>query len=175
MVAMKNLPLTQSLPAPLPNGQQIRYFAKLCPHCQAKVEAKHMRGLARTVENRVIVAATAECPECGHSFNIACVIDEQKQVSRLWIPTAFLLWWLSTLRPTALPAPKDEAPARLPDVSPEAVSTDIAGSFGGKAIPAYIEWQNTRYVFERVDVGGPLQAHEVRYGGFVFTRPADTA
>lgn len=172
---MEYRPLSESLPVPLPNGQQVRAFAKHCPGCHAKVEACHMRGLARSVEGQVFLAARASCPQCGHSFNVSCTIAADKTVSRLWVPAAFMLWWLSGLKTAAVKHAETPVLAPVLDINPE-LSPDSLGTFNGAAIPAWIDWQGRRYRFERTDTGAPLlQDGELRYRGLVFRRLEDTA
>ena len=169
---MKYPPLNDSLPIPLSNGQRVSSFAKHCPACHTKVEAKNMQGLARQVDTRIILAAKAHCPQCQHHFNVACVIDEEKHVSRLWVPTGFLLWWLSGME---APAPVS-SPVEMPvvEINPE-ISTETLGVFDGKTIPAWIDWQGNRYRFERTDNGKALEKNEIRYNGLIFSRLMDTA
>lgn len=133
-----------------------------------------MHGLARLIENRIILAARAECPQCQHQFNVTCVIDDQKQVSRLWIPTWFLLWWLSTLEaPTPTPMVVTPPTTEI-EINPD-VSTETLGVFDGRVIPAWVDWQGNRYHFDRIDNGGAIKSNELRYAGLIFSRLQDKA
>lgn len=139
-----------------------------------------MRGLARNVNGQVFLAARAECPQCGHQFNISCVIAADKSVSRLWVPTWFMLWWLSGLEMDT-PPPEDEGetldgdPEPLPPPAPVTVSSETLGSYDGRPIPAWVDWQGRRYRYHGVDKGQVLGEDCLRHDGLVFRRLEDIA
>lgn len=170
---MKHAPIASQLPITLPNGQQIRYFAKHCPRCRHKVEAADMIGRAQRVEDRVLLAARAVCPACQHRFNVACVIDQEKHVTKLWIPTGFLLWWLKD-QPAPEPVattPPPEPPAALPaDLQ---ISEETVGQFAGQPIPAWIITGGQRYVFDHVALGQTAAANERIVNGLIFREAKD--
>lgn len=168
-------PLSESLPVPLPNGQQVRSFAKHCPRCHERVESSAMWGLARTVNGGVYLAARAICPQCGYRFNISCTIAENKTVSRLFIPTFILLWWLDGLDHHESATPDSEpAPPRI-IASRATISTESVGFFNGRPIPAWIDTQGRRYLFQGVDTGQTLRPDELLHEGLIFRRVEDKA
>ena len=167
---MKTRYLSESLPIRYPNGQQVRYFAKHCPRCHCKIESEHMHGLARCVREQVILAAHATCPQCGHGFNICCAIDMERNVSRLWLPAAFLIWWLGTLPTPIREVITDTPPPSLPAAPPvvEAQGEPI-GYFDSRPIPAWIQVAGRRYRFDHTHADASLAPSEIRIDGMIFT------
>ncbi|WP_027469885.1 hypothetical protein [Deefgea rivuli] len=171
-----NRRLSDFLPLKFANGNQVKQFSKPCVKCGTMLEAKQMNGVARLVENHIAIAATAECPKCGESFGVACVINPDKQVKRVVLPR-----FLFNLYLRALPVQKGEsAPqailnhqtADLPEVrdaledaaeiaranasrqqvqAQNIVRADEAiGRFQDKVIPAWLLLDGNRFEFDRI-------------------------
>lgn len=140
-----------------------------------------MRGLARNVNGQVFLAARAQCPQCGHQFNISCVIAPDKSVARCWVPTAFMLWWLSGLEPDTVVAESEPPRAEPEQASPAPIIADVQvsseqiGSYGGQPIPAWVDWHGRRYSFLAIDQGQTLSSDSLRHAGMIFRRLEDKA
>ncbi|PXX78075.1 hypothetical protein DFR34_11384 [Rivihabitans pingtungensis] len=178
-------PISKQLPLKFANGQTIRRFAKHCPACKHIVDSQHMHGVAQLVQDRVVIVAQARCPACGHGFSVTCVVTDDKQVHRVWVPGWALRWWLSRQRDDDAPlrdrdsreweyedTPDVPTPLRNPTPSLSAADVTVAsealGQFQGEPIPAWIENQGQRYVFQRASQDGPrtkLGRDEVLYEG----------
>ena len=89
-----NDPISKQLPLRFANGQTIRRFAKHCPACKQVVDSQYMHGIAQLVQERVVIAAQAKCPACGHTFAVTCVVTDDKEVHRVLVPGWVLRWWL---------------------------------------------------------------------------------
>lgn len=128
-----------------------------------------MYGRVLLAQDRILLAAQAHCPHCGHRFPVSCVITDDKRVHRVIIPMNLLRWWLSTVRQhhvsgepatqardwefhpaTTLPEHQHLAMSPPKVTLPDARSDDIIGSFDGKPIPAWVRYQQKMYEFTRV-------------------------
>lgn len=154
--------LSQLLPYTFSNGVTISRFAKLCPHCQRPVEANSMYGQVVSVNERLFVAARAECRHCDFRFPIACMIDNRRRVQQVFMP----LWLFNLLLklmarqrvspndPTLALTPEVLAalPPLVPSLSTEEVTESEAhvGRYDGLEIPAWIEHSGQRLEFSRV-------------------------
>ena len=163
--------LSSFLPLRFNNGQTISRFAKHCVRCNALVTATDMQGVASTIQNRIVIAAKARCPQCQAEFAVTCVITDDKQVHKVMLPYWMLRWWL--LR-TPMP-PVAGVPSRSSDweYSPDATtdqpseslmpppvdnrvmtpSGETLGQFDGAPIPAWLNVDGERYDFVRPVVG----------------------
>lgn len=130
-----------------------------------------MQGVASTIQNRIVIAAKARCPQCQAEFAVTCVITDDKQVHKVMLPYWMLRWWL--LR-TPMP-PVAGVPSRSSDweYSPDAStnqpneslmpppvdnrvmtpSGETLGQFDGAPIPAWLNVDGERYDFVRPVVG----------------------
>lgn len=84
--------LSSFLPLRFNNGQTISRFAKHCVRCNALVTATDMQGVASTIQNRIVIAAKARCPQCQAEFAVTCVITDDKQVHKVMLPYWMLRW-----------------------------------------------------------------------------------
>ena len=173
-------PISRQLPLKFANGQTIRRFAKHCPACKHIVDSQHMHGVAQLVQDRVVIVAQARCSACGHGFSVTCVVTDDKQVHRVWVPGWALRWWLSRQRdddaplrdrdsreweyedtppaaaaatPAAAPTPSSPAPSL--SLGDSVAAEESIGQYQGAPIPAWIESQGQRYVFQRATPDGP--------------------
>ena len=154
--------LSQLLPYTFTNGVTISRFAKLCPHCQRPVEANGMYGQIVAINERLFLAARAECRHCECRFPIACMIDNQRRVQPVFMPLWLFNAVLSMMArqrvspndPTLQLSP--EALAALPPLVPSLSTEDVTeakqcvGSYDGIEIPAWIEHNGQRLEFVRV-------------------------
>lgn len=165
-------PLHHYLPYQFPNGTVIRQFSKPCLRCNEMVHSQHMYGIIRQIDVYAALAARAKCPACALEFNVACVINNQKQVRRVMLPPLLFRWYLQMLPPNSrTPAPvihgAKEAPAALATptlhdtepVTPDTPSAPVfafersqesVGQYNGKPIPAYIIVADEHIPFSRV-------------------------
>lgn len=169
-----NGPISRYLPVRFSNGNSISRFAKHCPRCRNLVPATQMNGRLGLMQDKLFIAARAQC-DCGQRFNVACVIDEHKQVHRVLLPMWLFRFWL---RQSKLPQPlrRDDAKLRLDDAPlPEAPrglqlpadvtltpSADVVGRFQGADIPATLASSDgRRFAFERaLPAGGAARLGE---------------
>jgi hypothetical protein len=154
--------ISQFLPIRFRNGDRIQQFAKKCPHCGKTVSAAHMYGIAANINERVLLAAQAQCAHCQYRFPVTCVITAQKRVLRVALPLWLYRLYIQLLaRSGQQPAPvADNPPAAMPEPAPvtakvvplEQVTTAIEslGSYLGKPIFAWIRRNDFFYDFERV-------------------------
>lgn len=172
-----NRRLSDFLPLKFANGNQVKQFSKPCVKCGTMLEARQMNGVARLVEDHIAIAATAQCPKCGESFGVACVINPEKQVKRVVLPR-----FLFNLYLRSLPVQKGEiapqamlnrsALESLPEVrdaiedaaeiaranaarqqvqAQNIVRADEAiGRFQDKVIPAWLLLDGNRFEFDRI-------------------------
>ena len=184
-------PLSRQLPLRFANGQTVSRFAKHCPRCRHVVGSEHMHGEVRLVQDRIVIAAKATCPQCDFSFGVTCIITDDKEVHHVALPNWILAWWLRRTLPTPLrddrearawryEAPKlpaamatpasteaDSPPAAglpLPDVSRFVASEEAVGRYQDQPIPAWLMLEDVRYAFHRIaTVGSPLADGEVLF------------
>lgn len=147
------------LPLTFANGNRISRFAKACPHCHGMVTARDMEGIARLLHDKIVLAAEAQCPECGKRFPVTCVISDDKRVHRVRMPLwLFRIWLKLALR--NLPEPQlqedwsmqEEAPKagiQLTDSAQVTRSSEVLGQFDGTPISAWLEVDGRHFVFER--------------------------
>lgn len=161
-------PLTQYLPFQFNDGNLIRQFSKPCLRCHKMLNSQHMYGLIRAVDNYAALAASARCPSCKLSFNIACVITNNKEVRGIWLPARFFRWYLQILPFTArMPQPfihpkQDKAPAPASTETKIATapvfsferSEESVGQYDNKPIPAYIIVENEMIPFSHIAMAG---------------------
>ena len=115
--------ISQFLPIRFRNGDRIQQFAKKCPHCGKTVSAAHMYGIAANINERVLLAAQAQCAHCQYRFPVTCVITAQKRVLRVALPLWLYRLYIQLLaRSGQQPAPvADNPPAAMPEPAPVAV------------------------------------------------------
>ncbi|GAA5784237.1 hypothetical protein GCM10007860_06820 [Chitiniphilus shinanonensis] len=168
-------PLNQMLPVRFRNGEQIRQFSKPCVRCGHMLNARDMRGAARLIDDHLAISVNARCPQCGESFGVACIVDNQKRVRRVLVPALLFGWYLRSLPPQrgedgrmhsgepAEPAPAmelPEAPAAQPLAPPAPQPRDVeraeeaVGRYQGQPIPAWVKVDGQTFTFERVAPGG---------------------
>lgn len=172
-----NRRLSDFLPLKFANGNQVKQFSKPCVKCGTMLEAKHMNGVARLVEDHIAIAAEAKCHKCGEVFGVACVINPEKQVKRVVLPRFLFNLYLRSLpvqkgetapqamlnrsaldmSPEARDAAEDAAAiaranaARNQVRAQEVVRADEAiGRFQDKAIPAWLLLDGARFEFDRI-------------------------
>ena len=154
--------LSQLLPYTFSNGITISRFAKLCPHCQRPVEANAMYGKMAALNERLFIAARAECRHCEYRFPIACMIDNQRRVQPVFMPLWLFNGVLSLMSrqrvspndPTLELSPEALAALQpmVSSLSTEEVTeaTEHVGRYDGMEIPAWIEHNGQRLKFVRV-------------------------
>lgn len=168
--------LDRFFPIKYPNGATVSRFAKHCPHCKQLVKASAMEGMALLLQDKVFVLADARCPQCQHGFTVKCVIDENKQVHPVGLPSflyRLMLQWgarkqVHTFRQQAewrmaqqAADDAEQAPApgiRVADNGLVEKSADIVGNFMGQPIHAWIVYNGQRLAYDRaVAPGGRVQ------------------
>jgi len=177
--------ISSYLPVTFANGNRVRRFGKHCPRCHAMVGCEHMSGLASLQQDKLFLAAQAVCPSCQQRFPVACVISDDKRVHRVLLPLWIYRMWLQmATRNTPQPASQEnwaveEAPAEalpcgliVPDAAAVQGSDDILGRFADLPIPAWVEYQGQRFVFERAAPPGQfgLQSNELLLAGRLIYR-----
>jgi hypothetical protein len=172
-----NRRLSDFLPLKFANGNQVKQFSKPCVKCGTMLEAKHMNGVARLVEDHIAIAAEAKCHKCGEVFGVACVINPEKQVKRVVLPRVLFNLYLRVLPvqkgetasqamlnrsafdvlPEARDAAEDAAEiARANAARQQVKAQDIVraeeaiGRFQDKAIPAWLLLDGNRFEFDRI-------------------------
>ncbi|WP_018149841.1 hypothetical protein [Leeia oryzae] len=181
MAKKSPIPLTLFFPIKFPGGNVVKRFAKPCVRCGEWVELKHMEGIVKLRADRALLSANATCASCGTRFPVDCMITPDKQVIKLHIPHAFLMWYL--LRTSHIPATSaastpDAAPA--PSLRPVAareveMAIDVVGNYQGQSIPAAVSYKGIWYDFERVAMKqeAALAADELWLdSGLIFRRRA---
>jgi hypothetical protein len=173
-------PLPQYLPFHFKNGVVIRQFSKPCLRCNTVLHSQHMYGLIRPIDEYAALAAQAKCPACHLQFNIACIINNRKEVRRVLLPTFIFRWYLQILpysarMPKPSPAPEGVIPPPAPvdpSLLPDPVSTpspafyferaeEAVGQYNGQPIPAYIVIEDDAIPFARIAPARPqLKAGE---------------
>lgn len=121
-----------------------------------------MYGQMTALNERLFVAARAECRHCEYSFPVACMIDNQRRVQPVFMPL-WLFNGLLSLMARQRVSPNDptlalspEALAALPPLVSSLSSEDVTeaaehvGHYDGIDIPAWIEHNGQRLEFVRV-------------------------
>lgn len=180
--------ISRSLPITFANGNAVRQFAKHCVRCRQLVSGEHMYGVMTLVQDRIVLAAEAQCPHCQAKFPVTCVITDDKKVHRVVLPMTILRWWLASSqagrpRPTPTRAedweyPTPVAPTPTPRVvlhtQPDQRSEESIGRFQDVAIPAWVQVNGIRYVFARPVVDNAslsLAPHELLIDGCLIFTP----
>ncbi|TJZ78994.1 hypothetical protein [Chitiniphilus eburneus] len=174
-------PLNQLLPIRFRNGEQIRQFSKPCVRCGHMLNARDMRGAARLIDDHLAISVNARCPQCGESFGVACIVDNQKRVRRVLVPALLFGWYLRSLPPqrdedrrmhadeqpddaTAdLPEPQQRQAVAPPPAPPQRDverAHEAVGRYQGQPIPAWVKVDGQTFTFERVAPGGQPRAGE---------------
>ena len=162
-------PLTRYLPFQFSKGAVIRQFSKPCLRCNEILHSQHMHGLIRSIDQYAAIAAQATCFNCELQFNIACIINHQKEVRRVLLPALLFRWYLQILPYSQrMPAPTLQTPrldlpiSSLPTpAAAETVtstppplqferSSEAVGQFNGNPIPAYIIVREEAIPFVRI-------------------------
>lgn len=177
--------LDNFLPVRFRNGTVIKQFSKPCLYCGAMLHARHMHGVARLIDNRLALAATAACPECRRDFGVACVIDHDKRVRRVTVPSWLFGLYLRMLpeqpgeqasRDMAAQAVREEAQPPVPDTPAPAIDYPRAdtsvGRYGDLPIPAYIVVDGRQVPFDRVEPQGRIGQGEFLLDGCFVYKPA---
>lgn len=164
--------ISRFLPITFLNGMKVQRFGKQCPACRTMVGAEQMTGIASLIRNRIFLAADGHCTACGEVFPITCVITDDKRVHRIMIPGKLFRYWLfrtvrnhpqpSDTREWEIPEHLDQPVGRVVSETDDVTrSAETLGRFQGAVIPAWIEYETLRYVFERAaPPGGNLQLDE---------------
>lgn len=153
--------ISRFLPISFRNNTKVHRFGKHCPHCRTMVSADRMEGIASLINNKIFIAAKGSCPVCNTRFAICCIITDDKQVHRVLLPGWIFRRWLAfTVRNDPQPlhhqewelANKEHDSHKglvLTDSNLVVHSDEVLGSYQGKKISAWIEYQGKRFVFER--------------------------
>ncbi|TSJ91157.1 hypothetical protein [Chitinimonas sp. BJB300] len=170
------------LPIRFKNGAVVKQFSKPCIKCGQLLQARHMHGIARLLEDHLAMAATAHCPACHTQFGVACVIDNEKRVRRVVLPLFLFKLYLRTLamHPDEVAAHEqalaDIAKAQTPVIKAEPVDYPRAGSiigrYGDKPIPAYIVVDGREVPFDRIEADGQVNVGEYLLDGCFVYKPA---
>ncbi|MFC4160248.1 hypothetical protein [Chitinimonas lacunae] len=173
--------LDSFLPVRFRNGTVIKQFSKPCVHCGAMLHARHMHGVARLIDDRLALAATADCPECHRRFGVACVIDHDKRVRRVTVPAWLFSGYLRLLpeqpgekaaRDMALQTVREESPPTpAPAVDYPRADTYV-GRYRDLPIPAYIVVDGRQVPFDRVEPQGRIGQGEFLLDGCFVYKPA---
>jgi hypothetical protein len=166
------------LPVRFKTGAVVKQFSKPCVQCGQMLQARHMHGIARLVEDHFALAATAHCPACDAQFGVACVIDNEKRVRRVVLPVWGFKLYLRLLPQQAGEAGPGQAEspvAPAPNVAPsQAVDyprADAAlGQYAGKPIPAFIVVDGREVPFDRIDPTGRVASGEFLLDGCLVYR-----
>lgn len=181
--------LIRYLPFQFKKGGLIRQFSKPCLRCNTMLHSQHMYGLIRSIDDYAALAAQATCHSCGLVFNVACIINDQKEVRQVLLPALIFRWYLQVLPYTPrMPAPSIRIHSILPlspapnldpinatrpssvqeTLAPSATdfhferSDEAVGQYKGKPIPAYIIVNNEHIPFSRI-VAPTRQIHSGEY------------
>lgn len=174
-----NRRLSEILPVHFRNGGQVRQFSKPCTHCGQMLNASHMNGVAKLVNDHIAIAARAHCPTCGETFAVTCLISPDKRVRRVVLP-----YWLFNPYIRML---KDEQPvfardkttiiAPVPAAEPEPVlpvevecAEEAVGRYQGKPIPAWVRVNGKQFAFERIAPEARTAAEEFLLDGCLVYR-----
>lgn len=159
MMAKSNK-ISHFLPIRFRNGDRVQQFAKKCPRCGKTVSAAQMHGIAANINERILLAARAECSQCHFRFPVTCVITAQKRVMRVALPLwlyRFYIRMLMRSNDTGAPghnaaaAPVTAQPVNMVIPLDQVVTAlEMLGSYQGKPIYAWIEHHGKHYDFSRV-------------------------
>jgi hypothetical protein len=175
--------LDHFLPTRFKRGTVVKQFSKPCINCGQMLQASQMHGIARLLDDHLALAATAKCPSCDTRFEVSCVIDSEKRVRRVVLPS-----WLYKLYLRTIPlqpgerAAHDEAQAQLsredgktaspsPEVHYPRASVSL-GQYQGKPIPAYILVCGREVPFDRIAPDGRATSGEYVIDGLFVYKPA---
>lgn len=152
--------ISHFLPIRFRNGDRVQQFAKKCPHCGKTVSAAQMHGIAANINERILLAAKAECSQCHYRFPVTCVITPQKRVLRVALPLWLYRFYIQLLtrdgvgKPAAVTAAEPvEPPAnQQARISASMVSGrgESMGSYQGQSIHDWIACGSDYFDFERV-------------------------
>jgi len=160
---VKSDKISHFLPICFRNGDRVQQFAKKCPHCGKTVSAAQMHGIAANINERILLAARAECSQCHCRFPVTCVITAQKRVMRVALPLWLYRFYIrmlmrstdagtqQPLRAPAVSAPPAAQPANAEIPLDQVVTAlELLGSYQGKPIYSWIEHRGKHYDFSRV-------------------------
>lgn len=166
------------LPVRFKRGTLVKQFSKPCIQCGEVLQGRHMHGIARMIDDHLALAATAHCPKCETRFGVACVIDSDKRVRRVSLPTWGFKLYLRVLKP--LPgeaAAHEEAVAQVAREAAAGVARTAAasvdypradsalGQYQGKPIPTYIVVDGREVPFDRIEPDGRVATGEYLLDG----------
>ncbi len=181
---VKSDKISHFLPIQFRNGDRVQQFAKKCPHCGKTVSAAQMHGIAANINERILLAARAECAQCRFRFPVTCVITPQKRVLRVVVPLWLYRLYIQLLMPDSRPAPRLDTPATA-DTAPQRqplpvaahlvdASAEIIGYFGGRPIASSVMFDGQICTFERTSADQckeTLAADEILLeGGLIYRR-----
>ena len=163
--------LDRYLPIRFTQGGLIRQFSKPCVKCGQMLHAQNMQGIARLIDNHLVIAARAECTACQTVFPVCCVVNSEKQVRRLVLPVWLFLMYLrflpeqpgerlaqaAAVAQLAEEVNRQAAPAPRIDY-PRADTT--LGQYQGKTIPAHIIVDGREIPFDRIEPDGRVKQGE---------------
>ncbi|WP_374349667.1 hypothetical protein [Chitinimonas sp.] len=168
------------LPCRFKSGAIIKQFSKPCVQCGQMLQAKHMHGIARLVEDHLALAATADCPACHAKFGVACVIDNEKRVRRVVLPVWGFKLYLRLLPEQAGElAAREAARAQLAAERPAQPAAPVdypradtaLGQYAGKPIPAHIVVDGRQVPFDRIELTGKIAPGEYLLDGHLVYKP----
>jgi len=162
--------LDRYLPIRFAQGGLIRQFSKPCVKCGQMLHAQQMHGIARLIDNHLVIAAHAECSGCEARFPVCCVVNSEKQVRRLVLPAWLFLMYLRFLpeqpgerlaqaAAVAQLAEDSRRPEPAPRIDYPRAETTL-GQYQGKAIPAHIIVDGREVPFDRIELNGHVTAGE---------------
>ncbi|MDR3412785.1 MAG: hypothetical protein P4L87_17865 [Formivibrio sp.] len=182
-----NRRISDVLPLSFSSGGQVRQFSKPCLHCGSMLTAKHMVGAACVMNNQIAIAARAQCPSCGESFSVTCLIDDKKRVRRVVVPYWLFNPYLRMLRPQGqvlaqrevspddeLPVPSTltvEEPVPVPVIPLDIErAEDTVGRYQNKPIPAWVRVNGKLFSFDHVAINTRTQDGEFLLDGCLVYR-----
>lgn len=178
----KNRRLSECLPISFADGTQVRQFSKPCLRCNHMLNAKQMFGIARMLDNHIVIAARAHCPSCNADFPVTCVINSEKQVQRVIVPYFLFNPYLRLIpmqegeRIVVAPRPEDAESSEPVPPSPPVASLDVVraeeaiGQYAGQPIPAWVQVNGQQYAFERIAPDARTQQGEFLLDGHLVYR-----
>lgn len=169
--------ISRFLPIAFCSGTKVHRFGKHCPNCKTMVSADTMEGIASLLNNKIFIAAKGRCPICNTQFPISCIITDDKKVHRVLLPSWLFQRWLAfTVRNDPQPIHHQEwelvekEPCQksriLCDSDLIIHSDEVLGSYQGKRISAWIEYQGQRFIFERA--APPSSIYNLSEGELLF-------
>lgn len=145
-------PISSYLPMTFKNNTRVQKFAKQCPQCGTVVDAQQMLGAAVMMDDMIILAAEGLCPQCKHRFKVACIIDSQKKVQKIWLPLFFLRWYLAAelkkRPPQAMPAELADTEPTPPPAKPALPEGQAIGRYQGFDITPFVWVEGQRYAYK---------------------------